>query len=374
MEDRLKRLIDGNSEANRTRWAMEWKKQGGKVIGVVSSYVPEEAIWAAGMLPFRLTGTWKDNVENARVYRCLSTGGYGTHVLESILKGELDFLDGIVFADQDQDLLRLWDVILHLKKPSFCHAIHIPFFESEHNNLFLRDEIRRAISSLEDFGGITVTEEALRSSIDTYNQMRSLLSRVYELRKKETPPLSGAEVMGIVTAAQVMPKDEFNRELEALLPYLEERQTNLSLVHPRLLLSSEFLDNPAYIDLIEEGCLVAMDDMDTGSSYFDQTVDTALEDPAYALAKRYLGHHGLPRMLHWDKQVEQILKWINEYNIDGVLNLALMWSHPQLIRRIYLENKLGEAGIPYLFIEREYYLANVGQLRTRIGAFLEMLA
>ena len=286
MENRLKGLIEGNSETNRVKWALEWKNQGKKVIGVVSSYVPEEVIWAADMLPFRLTGTWKDNVENARVYRSPSTGGYGTHVLESILRGELDFLDGVVFADQDQDILRLWDVLSYLKKPTFCHAIHVPFFESRHNTAFLRDEIRRLIGNLESFRGIKISAESLWSSINTCNRMRTLLGKIYELRKKETPPLSGTEVMGIVSTAQVMPKDEFNQELESILLYLDERQVKINQVCPRILLSSETLDNPAYIDLVEEGCLIAMDDMDTGICYFNQNVDTTVEDPAYALAKK----------------------------------------------------------------------------------------
>jgi len=71
MEDRLKNLIEGNNEANRTKWAKEWKKQDKKIIGVMSSYVPEEIISAAGMLPFRITGTWREDISHARVYRVM---------------------------------------------------------------------------------------------------------------------------------------------------------------------------------------------------------------------------------------------------------------------------------------------------------------
>jgi benzoyl-CoA reductase/2-hydroxyglutaryl-CoA dehydratase subunit BcrC/BadD/HgdB len=238
----------------------------------------------------------------------------------------------------------------------------------------LTDEIRKLIGSLEDFGGMQITEDSLRSSIDTYNNMRILLNRMYELRKREIPPLSGAEVLGITTAAQVMPKEKFNHELEALLPYLEERQTNLKQVHPRLLLSSDHLDNPAYLELIEENCLVAMDDMDTGSRYFIQTVDNTLEDTVYALAKRYISRHGAPRMASWDSQLKQIIKWVEDFNIDGVLSLPITWCYSQQYRMPWLGKKLEEAGIPNISIDREYHLANIGQLRTRIGAFLEILS
>ena len=373
MENRLKVLIEGNSEANRTRWAMEWKKQGKKVIGVMSSYIPEEVISAAGMLPWRITGTWQENVSRVRVYRPESSCAYCNHALESFLRGELDFLDGIIVADIDQDLLRLWDVLVYLKAKPFCHFVHVPFVDSNLSQQFFTGEIRELVKNLEDFGGVKITEDSLRSSIDTYNNMRDLLGKVYELRKRETPPLSGAEILGITTSAQVMPREQFNHELEALLPYLEKRKANLKQVRPRLLVSSDMLDNPAYLSLVEEYCLVAMDDMDTGSRYFMQNVDTTLEDPIYALAKRYLSHHGGPRMAHWDKQIDQLTKWVNDYSIDGVLSLPLAWCYPQQFRMPYLSRKLSEEHVPNISLDREYHLANVGQLRTRIGAFIEMI-
>src|SRR5512143_3343867 len=116
MEDKLNSLVEGNSEANRNKWAMEWKKQGKKVIGIMSADVPEEVVSAAGMLPWRITGTWRENISNASVYRSQNSCSYCNHVLESLLSGELGFLDGIITTDLDQDLLRLGDVLLTLKK------------------------------------------------------------------------------------------------------------------------------------------------------------------------------------------------------------------------------------------------------------------
>jgi benzoyl-CoA reductase subunit C len=373
MEEKLKTLIEGNSEANRTKWAMEWKKKGGKVIGVMSSYVPEEVITAAGMLPWRITGTWQENISHARLYRPDSSCAYCNHVLESFMSGELDFLDGIIVADIDQDLLRLWDVLVYLKKKPFCHFVHVPFMDSKLNYQFFVDEIKKLIRNLEEFGGVNITEDSLRSSIGTYNKMRKLLGNIYELRKRETPPLSGAELLGITTAAQIMPKEQFNLEIEALLPFIEKRKASLKQVHPRLLLSSDMLDNPAYLSLIEEYCVVAMDDMDTGSRYFMQMVDTACEDSIGAIADRYLSRHGSPRMAHWDKQADQLIKWVNDYSIEGMLSLSLTWCYPQQFRVPYMSRKLKEAGIPNVSFDREYHAANMGQLRTRIGAFVEMI-
>ncbi|MBN1367243.1 MAG: 2-hydroxyacyl-CoA dehydratase [Dehalococcoidales bacterium] len=373
MEEKLLTLIEGNSETIRNKWAMGWKQQGKKIIGTLSSYVPEEIIWAAGMLPWRITGSWKENIPHAKVYRSDNSCSYCNHVLESVLNGELDFLDGLVTTDLDQDLLRLGDVIASLNKFPFVHIMHIPFVDSELNYKFFAGEITRFSNKLGKFGGTTITTDSLTSSINSLNIVRNLLNQIYELRKKDVPPLSGAEILGILTTAQIMPRDILTEELEAIIPYLNNRKTNLKQLKPRIMVATEMLDNPAYIKLVEENCIVAMDDTDTGSRYINLNVDLDLKDPAYALAKRYLHHHGAPRMAHWDRQIQQIIDWVKEYKIDGIINLPHAWCYPQRFRMAFLMENLEEAGIPTISLEREYHLANVGQLRTRIGAFLEMI-
>ena len=43
--------------ADRHQYATEWKRRtGGKVVGLLCSYVPEEIIYAHGMLPVRILG------------------------------------------------------------------------------------------------------------------------------------------------------------------------------------------------------------------------------------------------------------------------------------------------------------------------------
>ncbi|MBN1847103.1 MAG: 2-hydroxyacyl-CoA dehydratase [Deltaproteobacteria bacterium] len=373
MEDQLQYLITANTEENRFQWAKEWKNQGKKVIGILSSEVPEEVITAAGMMPFRITGTWSENISHARVYRTENSCGYCNHVLESFLNPDLDFLDGVVIADIDQDLVRLWDVLQALRIKPFCHIIHIPFVDSALNIRFFTEEVKRLIALLEGFIERPITENALWAAIETHNQTRHLLSGVYDLRKQETPPVSGAEALGLITAATIIPKEIFNRQLESLLPYLNERKTSLEHLHPRILITSEMLDHPAYLELVEEHCLVAMDDMDTGSRYFHLMVDAESKDPVQALAERYLGRQGAPRMAHWNRQVEQIMTWVKAFNIDGVIGLPLTWCHPQNYRMPFLREKLKQINIPCINLDRAYHPANFGQLRTRIGAFVEML-
>lgn len=373
MEERLKKLTQANQEGNRPRWPLERRKQGKKVIGLFCAYVPEEIISAAGMLPFRVSGVWREDVSRARVYRPVNSCLYCTHVLEGLLSGELDFLDGVVATDWDDDTRRLADVCLHVEKPPFVYLLHVPRQDSELAYRFFASHLAQLAKALEELGGKNISQDSLLKAIETQNRTRELLMELYELRKGETPPLSGSEMLGLTTAATVMPKEEFNRELESLWDYIRGRKAPLKKVRPRLLVASDRLDNPAYLKLIEDlGALVAMDDLDTGSRYLYQKVAPD-RDPFYALARRYVSRPPCPRMYFWDRQVEQVIKWVKDFHIDGVIHLPQMYSYNRTCSVPYFTDRLTEAGVPLTTILREYHLTNVGQLRTRIEAFIEML-
>ena len=116
MEQKLQKLIKGNSEQTRMKHALLAKHQGQKVIGILGSHVPEEVIYAAGMFPWRVTGSWRSDVHLAKAYRHSYTCSYCTHILDYLLSGELDFLDGIVTTNLDHDMVRLYDVWAHIGK------------------------------------------------------------------------------------------------------------------------------------------------------------------------------------------------------------------------------------------------------------------
>jgi benzoyl-CoA reductase subunit C len=378
MEDQLQALMNLSSESNRTQYPLKWKNQGKKVVGVLCSYVPEEIIHAAGMLPVRIMGTQSPTTPHSYVYRPPQTCLYCNHVLESLLTGTYDFLDAVVATSWDQDLVRLWDVWTYLGKTPSTYIIHLPLADSATHKRQFSKEIKKFFSYVEALSGAEISPEALRRSIDLFNQMRKLLHRIYDLRKRDEPPLSGEEVLGITTASLLMPKEEFVEKLEALLPYLQQRKSDLKSHRPRLLVSSDRLDNPAFLKAVEEtGCLVAMDDLDTGSRHFWKLTNRdgaeSHEQRLDALADRYHAQPASPALTNWADQVEQIAKWVREFDIQGVLELPQLYSFSRQMRVPYFKNKLTEMGIPVAGFEREYHLGNVGQLKTRVGAFVEML-
>lgn len=373
LEERLRKLTAAGIGDNRIKWAREWQERGKKVVGLSDSLVPEEVVYAAGMLPWRIQGTWETDVPLAAVYRIAQSNTFLTHVLQSLLSGQLAFLDGVICSNRDEEFVRFRDFCEWLGKFEFAYLLEVPAVDSDFTRLRFSRQLREFIRAIEEFGSVEIDDQSLRNAIATYNKGRELLRRAYELRKRESPALSGGEALGLALAATVMPRSQFNEELETLLPHLETREVESRCLGPRILLSSDLLDNPAFIDLIEDtGCLVAMDDMDTGSRYFWECVDDCGDDPVYSLASRYLKNN-LPRMFDWRGQAAQIVRWTEEYRIDAVLELPDVFDYTRGFRRPFLERWLKEAGIPSMSFDRSYSLQSSGQLKTRVEAFLEML-
>ena len=379
MENELQRLLTLSQEAHRTRYVSEWKKDNQKIIGLLCSYIPEEIIHAAGMRPWRIMGTQRSGTPRADVYRPPHTCAYCNHVLESLLSDEYAFLDAVVGTSWDQDLIRLWDVWTYLAKTPGAHIMHLPLNNTQtHQNQYVK-EVRKLVEFVENLAGAEISGAALAHSVGLYNQARSLLHQVYELRKREKPSLSGAEVLGITLASLLMPVEAFIEQMQSLMPYLEQRKLPADCYRPRVLVSSDRLDNWEVIKMVEEtGCLVAMDDLDTGSRHFWKSVEISEGDTrdemVVALAKRYHAQPASPGMMTWAEQVEQVADWVKEFDIQGVLELPLIYSRSRQMRARYFNDRLSAKGIPVASFEREYHLARIGQLKTRIGAFVEMLA
>lgn len=373
-ERMLESLVQSAQAPNYTKYALQWKQGGGKVWGVLDSYVPEEVLVAAGILPWRIRGSRTPFPELALQHRPASSSPYYNHVTQAVLEGELDFLDGLAATDWEQDGTRAYDLFEYWGRPGSGHILHVPQAKRDRNLAYFVDEIKQFISAVENFSGTKITAESLRQATQQVNTVRGLLRRLYSLRQRAQLPVSGAECLSICLAAMTIDRGEFIAKMEQLLPYLETRQSNGSSARPRLLVVSDFLDDLAFLELIEgAGSVVAIDDLDTGSRYFWGAVDTEAPDIATAIAHRYLNRVPCPRMDFYQGEIDQAIAWTADFKVDGVLLLYLPWGYSRQFRIPMWTRRLREAGIPFATLEREYCLFHPAQLETRVEAFIESL-
>lgn len=355
--------------------ARKWKEQGKKIVGWICINVPEELIHAAGMLPYRITGGDEEiSLDRANEHLFSgSTCSYSRTILELQLRGEYGFLDCIAAATPCEGVIRLAEVGTHYHNIPILPLLDIPRKINERASDYYHGEVVGLKKNLEQFFGITITDAALANSIAVYNKTRVFLRKLYDMMKKENPPLSGAEMMEILNAAVRMPREDFNILLENLLE--EIKTTGRALpAQPRLMISGAVLNTSSFIKGVESlGVNIVADDLCNGSRYWWEQVEAG--EPVEALAKRHLlAQCPCPRTNPQHMRSEWLMETAREMRLDGIIALTMRNCAPYILNLPMWKTKLEDQGTPVLDLDIEYGGGFSGQVRTRIEAFVEMLS
>ena len=355
-----------------------WKERGGKVMGYHCCYTPDEIIHAAGMLPFRMRATGSASTELGDIYASSTTCTYCRHLLDQAMRGAYKFLDGLIALHSCDHITRTFDTWRYGKidlpySPFYLRLLDIPFKTDTPAVERLTHEFDEFKRSLEDHFQVTITDEALRQSIKTYNEKRRLLKDLYELRKKEAPPVTGAEVLGILIASTSMPVEEFNQLLKQMLDELEGRD-GFSDYRGRVLLAGGELEEPAYIRAIEDlGGLVVTDLLCFGVREFWDLVDEDSE-PIAALAKCYIQRTiSCPRMVDYQQRLKFVKDLTKEFKVDGIIVQRIKYCDNWACDATLIQWRSRKDGTRCMVLEREYGMGATGQMKTRVQAFLETI-
>lgn len=352
------------------------KENGGKIIGIVCSYIPEEIFMAADMVPFRMRAVGSTKTTLGDSWFSSFNCSYVRRLFDLALEKQFHFLDGIIFMNSCDHMRRMYDNWKRgVDHPPFIHMTAVPHKRGEEAVAWYREELIILKEAVEKQFGLTISEQAVRDAIKTANQVRSLLGRIYDLRKSDSPPITGAETLSVVLAGTSLPRDQFAHMLDQLLEELPGRTVYPPGV-PRMAIASGCLEEPEHIAVMEaQGCAVVDDAFCFGRRYFDQPVDEDLEDPFLALARRYMTKLSCPRITDsFEARMERINRSAEAYRLDGLicerLKFCDLWGGESFL----LKHESKTSGLPMLALERELYLSGEGQLKTRIQAFLEQIS
>jgi len=356
----------------------KWKEGGKKIIGWACNYLPEEIIHAAGMMPFRVTGgVGEIKMEAAdsilHIYSC----SYTRTCLQRLISGHYDFLDGFLNCGTCDGMRRLgdaWESRSVDAKVPLPYAISVPHKFHDKAEALYADEFSKLRGIIEKEYGCRITDEALADSITLYNHTRRLLRRLYNLRKSDSPPVSGYEVQEVLNTAVAMPREEFNPLLEEFLKEIETRP-GIDGDRPRLMINGSIMNNPHFIKGIEDlGANMVVDSLCNGSRYFWGEVDLeAFDNPIEALANYYLQKLPCPRVAPPEKRFEFINSLVKEFRVEGVISEIVRYCSIHIYDEPRIKARLEDIDVPALTLEKEYTEGISGQVKTRVQAFIEML-
>lgn len=366
----------------RGKRAHELHDAGKKIIGYFCCFVPDEIITAFDMIPYRIQGSPNEPIDEADAVIEPMACPFARSCFNMALKGEYDFLDGFVAPHSCDTIERMYH-IWHSNKPSeFNHFINVPHMMGPSSDEFYKKELEYFIKRLEEFSGKKLDCGKLRDAIKLYNRRRALLRELYELRKANPPLVSGTEITKVLVAGMGIPAAEHIKLTQTFIAEVKKRPAPKADGLPRIFIWGNEIDDIAFIRLVEEsGAHVVMDDLCTGSRFFwDEVPETA--DPLDGITTRYINIHcprsNVPQTGGREEDLENrygyIRNFISDWQVNGVIFYIVRYCDTCELEGPDLREYLNSLKLPVLMIEDDYSTSTIGQLRTRIQAFLEMIA
>jgi benzoyl-CoA reductase subunit C len=350
-----------------------WRERGGTVLGHFQVYFPEELAHAAGMLPVKVHGAAVDRREADSRF-----GSYICSILRSSLelamsgRLELDMFVTHPICDAARNLGAIWERNL----PVPAQILYLP---QNPNSAFAADyltgEYRRVLDDIMQVSGATVTDDAIRASIATYNENRRLLRELYDIKRRTPWLLPVDEAYVLVALGGLIPREEHNDLLRALLPRIAARSARPQ-DRMRVVFEGGFCEQPP-LDLlhaIAQFVYVVDDDLLIGLRWITSDVGSA-GDPVRALADAYLEQSSYSPVQHDLRKPKEamLLERIRGANGEAAIIAAAKMCEPGLDEQVAYAHALDAAGVPYFVTEFEEHMTGFDHLQIQLETFVENL-
>lgn len=357
------------------------KDAGKKIVGTYCTYSPWELIMAAGAIPISLCSMSDEPIGEAEKHLpknlCpLIKSSYGFALTDKC--PYLYFSDLVVGETTCDGKKKMYEYLGQLKP---MHVMQLPqtskgeaAFNSWRNEMIIFKE------RLEKEFGVEITQEKLKAAINLRNRERRALIDFYELGKMCPPPITGTEMLQVLYGATF--KTDKEAHIKTLTKFTQDIKDDyengnkkVSESKKRILITGCPMGGATekIVKIIEEndGVVVCYENC-TGIKATQELVDETI-DPMDALTRKYLD---IPCscMSPNDGRIKSLSNLVDEYNVDGVLDVILQACHTYSVESHSIKKFMDEVKhTPYMSIETDYSQNDVGQLKTRIAAFIEML-
>jgi len=363
-------------------------REDGKVcVAYTCENVPEPLLNLDRAVSIRLSAPNTGSIDIATYYMTNLLCEPSRALLERAIEGGFNFADCVITPDGCTMMNRCVENMELLKtmgkdNPNFFHEyMEIAFKNTEEDvDLAVLQCTNHVLTPLKEKYGIDTSDAAIRKAVEEHNRVCRVIRAISEFRKEEKPRITGYEFHVLCLATYVCPKYLIIDKLEETLEELRTREPDDKPWRARVLVVGSETDDSGFIKLIEEqGAFVCCDRFCFGS--YPGRVPIELNDDEDALrqvCRHYIQHCHCPRMMSMDKvygRKKYVADLAKEYRADGVIYNQVKFCDPWAYERTLGSSMLHQDyGYPVLSIDRPYNVSSsVGQLRTRVQAFVESI-
>jgi benzoyl-CoA reductase/2-hydroxyglutaryl-CoA dehydratase subunit BcrC/BadD/HgdB len=377
----LPEIFEEFAEARRNAFltAKAQKEKNIPLIGVFCTYFPVELATAMNVSVVGLCSTSDETIPDAErdlpSNLCpLVKSSYGFAKTD---KCPFFYFSDLVVGETTCDAKKKMYEYLGEIKP--VHVLQLPNTQDEEGFKLWKKEVIKMKEVLEEKFGVEITEEKLRRAVKTRNEERKAVSALFELMKNDPVPIMGYDLFKLIYGSTFnFDVDKVINEIKAITERIKEEYGKKPQIphKPRILLTGCPIGGATekVIKAIEDnGAVVVGYENCVGFKKYDRLVDEEKEDVYEAIAERYF-KIGCSVMAPDKYRFELLDRVLDEYKIDGVVEMTLQACHTYNVESFGIKRFVNETKkLPYILVETDYSQSDVGQLSTRLTAFIEML-
>lgn len=359
----------------------------GPQVGMTCIQAPEELIYAVGATPIRLcNGSYHYDQIGADYMPAKSC---------SLVKATLGRLH-----DQEKGVPRIGKLDM-IVNPSTCdqkkkagvmmedmgypvHDLEFPNVkESEASRVYWQRSVRDFAVRLQQLTGKKITRKKLNAAMARTRRAQIAFRALHNLRRKAPSLVLGKDIFLVTNAYFFDDLERWTVATEALVDELKQRDAAgfnaAQKKAPRILFtgSPPIFPNLKLPLLIEEagGVVVADETCSANRMLYDMPVvdEWMVNHMIDSLADSYLKPCTCPIFTRNDDRRRRLIDLVRDFNADGVVYQAFSGCQVYEMEQRSVAKTLNDTGIPMLYIETDYSPDDMGQLTTRIEAFLESI-
>ena len=358
----------------------------GHLIGTTCIQVPDELIYAVGATPVRLcNGSYHYDQIGADFMPAKSCSLVKAtlgmlHTENPVPRiGKPDLIVNPTTCDQKKKASAMMEGMGHT-----VYDLEMPNAkESEEARLYWRRSVRSFAHKLREVTGKKLTRGNLKAAMAKTARAQAAFRTLHNFRKARPGVILGKDVFLVTNAFFFDDMDRWTAAVEALNAELTQRQADgfqaAQRKAPRILFtgSPPVFPNLKLPILIEEagGVVVADETCSANRMLYDMTAvdEWLLHDMVDGLADKYLKPCTCPIFTRNDDRKRRLLELAAAFEVDGVVYQSFAGCQVYEMEQKSIAETLNAQGIPMLYIETDYSPDDMGQLSTRIEAFLESI-
>lgn len=350
------------------------QETGREVIGCLPIYVPEEIIYAGGMLPI---GVWggQTNIVQSGTYLPSFACSIMRAIMEFAMRGVYNDLSAVVcpmHCDTLKCIGENWKVGIS-EVPCFC-LVYPQNRKNPSGISYLTTEFEHLRKKLESLSGRTITDEAINQAIVIYNEHRKTIREFTRVARDYPLTIRAQKRHMVIKSGFFMDKAKHTLLVKSLISELKalpaEKSSGIKVI-----LTGIMAEPDSFLELFNQYNLVVVgDDLAHESRQFRTDVPAG-GTPLERLARRWAEVQGCSLAYDPEKRRSNMLiDMVRETGADGVIVTMMKFCEPEEFDYPILKKEFEKANIPHLYIELEQQADSAEQLRTRIQGFAEMMS